>query len=396
MNNVFSQASLHKQTGPLIALLFAITLYSCTTSAGGEQGQQAPPPPALPVLSLTPTQATTFQEFSATIEGKVNVDIRPQVDGYLDKIYVEEGAYVTQGQSLFKINDRPYSEQVNNAQANIQAAKANMEKAAIEVNRLQPLVQNNVISDVQLKAAQAAYDAAKAQVNQATAASNNAGINLGYTLVKAPVSGYIGRIPFKTGSLVGRGEAQPLTVLSDIKEVYAYFSMSESDFLQFTNNAPGKTVTEKLRSLPPVELQLADKSIYAAKGKIELVEGQFDKTMGTISFRATFPNEGGILRSGNTGKVRIPRTSGGSTVAVPQTATYELQDKVYVFVVGDSNKVASKPLTITGHTTAYYLVDKGLQPGTKIVFAGMDRLTDGAVIVPQPMSADSLRTALPL
>lgn len=398
MKNVFSQASLHRQTGPLIALLFvAVALYSCTSSAGSESAQQAPPPPALPVLSLTPTQATTFQEFSATLEGKLNVEIRAQVDGYLDKIYVEEGAYVTQGQPLFKINDRPYSEQVNNAQANILAAKANMEKAAIEVNRLQPLVQNNVISDVQLKAAQAAYDAAKAQVTQANAASNNAGISLGYTLIKAPASGYIGRIPYKTGSLVGRSEPQPLTVLSDVKDIYAYFSMSESDFLQFTNNAPGKTVTEKLRSLPPVELQLADKSIYPAKGKIELMEGQFDKNMGTISFRATFPNEAGLLRSGNTGKILIPHTtSGNTTVAIPQTATYELQDKVYVFVVGDSNKVASKPIAIAGHTTAYYLVDKGFQPGTKIVFAGMDRLQDGAVIQPQLMSADSLRTAMPL
>src|SRR5579863_1987327 len=246
-----------------LSVILAALLSSCSQVQGT---QAAPPPQALPVLAVNASPATTYQEYSATVEGKTNVEIRPQVSGYLDKIFVEEGAYVTAGQPLFKINDRPYGEQLNNAQANISAAKANMDKAAIEVNRLKPLVENKVISDVQLKAAEAAYEAAKAAVSQTEAASNNAGINLGYTLIKATVSGYIGRIPFKTGSLVGKGEAQPLTVLSDVRAVYAYFSMSESDFLHFTGESAGKTIAEKIKTLPEVELQLADKSIYGAKG----------------------------------------------------------------------------------------------------------------------------------
>ncbi|WP_431211834.1 efflux RND transporter periplasmic adaptor subunit [Puia sp. P3] len=290
------------------AIIVAAAVYfsGCSQAQGT---QAAPPPPSLPVLPITSNVATTYPEYSANIEGKTNVEVRPQVSGYLDKIYVEEGAYVTAGQPLFKINDRPYGEQVNNAQANVLAAKANMEKAAIEVNRLTPLVENKVVSDVQLKAAQAAYDAAKAQVAQAQAEGANAGINLGYTLVKAPVNGYIGRIPFKTGALVGKGEAQPLTVVSDVKEVYAYFGMSESDFLKFTAEFPGKTISEKIKSLPPIELQLADRSIYGSKGKVELMEGQFDRNIGAIVFRATFPNNEGLLRSGITGRVRIPRAT---------------------------------------------------------------------------------------
>ncbi len=329
------------------------------------------------------------------MEGKTNVEIRPQVSGYLDKIYVEEGAYVTAGQPLFKINDRPYDEQVNNAQANVLAARANLEKADIEVKRLQPLVDNKVISDVQLQAAQAGYEAARAAVKQAEAAGNNAGINLGYTLIKAPVSGYIGRIPFKTGSLVGKGETQALTVVSDIKEVYAYFSMSEKDFLTFTSQSNGKTIVEKIHGMPAVELQLADKNVYPAKGRVELMEGQFDKAMGTISFRAVFPNAEGILRTGSTGKILIPQSS-GSTLAVPQQSTYELQDKIYVYILGDSNKVISQPINVSGQTTSYYLVNKGLQPGQKIVFAGMDRLRDGVEINPQVLQADSVRRAIPL
>jgi membrane fusion protein (multidrug efflux system) len=375
-----------------LSVVAAAYLSSCSQVQGT---QAAPPPQALPVLALNAAPATTYLEYSANVEGTTNVEIRPQVSGYLDKIYVEEGAYVTQGQPLFKINDRPYDEQLNNAEANITAAKANLEKAAIEVNRLQPLVDNHVISDVQLKAAQAAYDAAKAEVNQTQAASNNAGINLGYTLIKAPVSGYIGRIPFKAGALVGKGEAQPLTIVSDVKSVYAYFGMSENDFLKFTNQYPGKTIDEKIKQLPPVELQLADKSIYASKGKIELMEGQFDRSIGAITFRATFPNAERLLRSGITGKVLIPQANTG-LLPVPQTSTYEIQDRIFVFVVGDSSKVVGRQLHIVGKTTDYYLVDKGVQAGDKIVFAGMDRLTDGSVISPQLLSTDSLFKVMPI
>jgi membrane fusion protein (multidrug efflux system) len=377
---------------PLFVIVAAAIAVGCTSAQGN---QAPPPPPTLPVLQLESASATTYQEYSASLEGKTNVEIRPQVSGYLEKTYVEEGAYVTAGQPLFKINDRPYDEQVNNAQANVLAAKANLEKAGIEVRRLQPLVDNKVVSDVQLKAAQAEYEAAKAAVTQAEAAGNNAGINLGYTLIKAPVSGYIGRIPFKTGALVGKGETEPLTVLSDVKEVYAYFSLSEKDFLEFTSQTAGKTIAEKIKGMPPVQLQLADRTIYPAKGRVELMEGQFDKSMGTIQFRAIFPNAEGLLRTGSTGKILIPEAS-GNTLAVPQQSTYEIQDKVFVYVVSDSNKVMSQPIDIKGQTTAYYLVDKGIQPGQKIVFAGMDRLHDGAMIQPQMLKADSVRHAMPL
>lgn len=375
-------------------LLAAAAVYfsSCNQVQGT---QAAPPPPSLPVYPVQISDATTYLEYTATLEGKTNVEIRPQVSGYLEKIYVEEGSFVKAGQPLFKINDRPYDAQVRNTEADVQAAKANMEKAAIEVRRLEPLVENKVISDVRLRSAQAAYEQAKAQVTQAEAAGNNAGINLGYTLLRAPVDGYIGRIPFKTGSLVGKGETQPLTVLSDVKEVYAYFSMSEDDFLQWSERAAGKTVQEKIQAMPAVQLQLADNTIYRAKGRVQLMEGQFDKTMGTVSFRAVFPNDEGLLRTGSTGKVRIPQPA-AAIMPVPQTATYELQDKVFVFTVGDSDKVSSQPLHIVGKTTGWYLVDKGVKPGDRIVFSGMDRLQDGARIHPQLLSADSLLKVMPL
>jgi membrane fusion protein (multidrug efflux system) len=372
----------------------AVVLYACDSSSGNPGAFQQPPQ-ALPVITVSTMPATTYQEFTASIEGKKDIEIRPQVDGYLDKIYVDEGAHVRKGQLLFQINDHPYREQLNNAKASLSAAKANLANAEINVSKLTPLVQNNVISDVQLKTAQAAYDAASANVAQAQAVVHNAQINLGYALITAPANGYIGKIPLKTGSLVGTTTAEPLTILSETKDIYAYFSLSENDFIQFKNEFQGKTMEEKIKQLPPVELVLADNSVYPQKGKVEIAEGQFNKTTGTISFRATFPNAEGILRSGNTGKIRIARELGSSLV-IPQEATFELQDKVFVFAVGDSNKVTSKPITVTGASGNYYLVQGGINSGEKIVYAGLDRLRDGAVIQPQPMSMDSLLKTRPM
>ncbi|HEY8920562.1 MAG TPA: efflux RND transporter periplasmic adaptor subunit [Chitinophaga sp.] len=373
-------------------LMLAVVLYSC---ASNQAAPPPPPPPQLPVMAVTTAPATSYLEFPASLEGKVNVDVRPQVSGYLEKIFVDEGAYVKAGQPLFKIDPQVYAEQLNSANSNVLAAQANMDKAQVEMDRLAPLVANNVVSDVQLKTAKANYEAAKAAVAQAKAAVGSARINVGYTLVNAPVSGYIGRIPYKIGALVGNNDAQPLTVLSDVREMYAYFSMSEPDFIAFKNNFPGKTIEEKLKQAPPVELILADNTSFAEKGKLETIEGQFNKTTGAISFRATFPNASGILRTGNTGKVRLTQEV-PAAITIPQEATFEIQDKVFVYTVADSNKVASKPITIAGKTANYYFVSDGLKAGEKIVLSGTGTLKDGAVITPQPVSADSVLKSKPL
>lgn len=388
------------RTVTLLLSAIAIIQYGCKSSGEENAAYTNMPPPELPVLAITTAPATTYQEFPASLEGKVNVEIRAQVDGYLDKIFVDEGAYVQAGQSLFKINDRVYNEQLSNAKSSLLAAQANMQKAQVEIDRLTPLVQNNVISDVQLKTAQAAYEAAKASVDQSKAVVNNAQINVGYTLIKAPASGYIGRIPYKTGSLVGRGEDQPLTVLSDVNEMYAYFSMSEQDFIGFKNQFAGNTIEDKIKNVPPVELVLADDSTYPHMGKISTVEGQFDKSVGAINFRASFPNPSRILRTGNTGKIRVPQVF-TAVLIVPQEATFEIQDKTFVYALGDSNKIVTKPITISGRTANYYYVSNGVKEGEKIVLSSqstlmMGGLRDGMPITPHMVSTDSLLKAKPL
>jgi membrane fusion protein (multidrug efflux system) len=193
-----------KKNEALFYVAFALlTGYGCNSSSSAPDAGYAPQIQSLPVITVMDTTAATYKEFSASLEGSKDIEIRPQVDGYLDKIYVDEGAYVSKGQSLFHINDRPYVEQLNNAKASLAVAKANLVTAEINVNKITPLVQNNIVSDVQLKEAQASYDAMAASVAQAQALVQSAGINLGYTLVKAPVTGYIGRLHHKTGSLVG-------------------------------------------------------------------------------------------------------------------------------------------------------------------------------------------------
>lgn len=368
--------------------LYAGLLYlaACASKANN---LQAPPPQTLPVVKLNSGSATTWQEYPATVQGTVNVEIRPQVGGYLEKIYVEDGAFVTKGQPLFRINAKEYSQFSNSAAAAIQSAKAAVEKAQVEVDRLQPLVANKVVAEVQLKTANANLHEAQAAYQQAVSGKGSADITLGYTLITAPVSGYVGHINFKQGSLVGKGESDALTVLSEVNNVHAYFSLSEADFYNFFASVDGKTAEEKIQHLPAVELKLADNSVYNAKGKVELVQGQFDRSSGSISFRAVFTNNDKLLRSGVTGKIRIP-FSLQNKLMVPQEATYELQDKVYVFALGDSNKVVSKQISIKGKSEGNYIVEKGVSSGETIVYSGLQRLRDGVVIVPQPISLDSV------
>lgn len=376
-----------------VIIVFSILLQNCTGGSANPVSQNQPP--VLPVMAAATSPVTIFQEFSASLEGKVNVEVRPQVDGYLEKQYVDEGAYVTAGQPLFKINAQLYNETLNNAKANVLAAQANVQKAQVDLDRLKPLVDSAVISDVQFKTAKANYNAATAALAQAKSIQGNAEINVGYTLIKAPVSGYIGSIPFKTGSLVGRGETQPLTVLSEVNTIYAYFSMSEPDFIAFKNKYAGETIEQKLKNVPSVELRVADNTIYPQQGKIELVQGQFDKTIGAINFRAAFPNPNKILRSGNTGKIRLPQLF-NEVLVLPQEATFEIQDKVFVFTVDNSNKVTSKPIAISGKTSYYYFVNKGLSAGEKIVLSGTGNLKDGIQIQPKMVSADSILKANPI
>jgi len=368
-----------------------ITLSIIILSFGCAEKQPAPAPqtPSAAVITITTAPATTGHDYTASLQGKADVEIRPQVDGFLEKVLVDEGAYVSAGQPIFKINDQPFKEQLNNASASLQAAEAAITNAQLEIDKLSPLVQNKIVSDYQLKAAKAAYKVATANAAQAKAVVASAKIKLGYTLIKAPVSGYIGRLPKKRGSLVSPTDPEPLTELSDVHEVYAYFSLGETDFINFKSQYQGNTVKDKLQKLPAVSLVLADDSVYPYQGKIDMVDGQFDKNTGAITLRAIFPNAKTLLRSGNTGKVRLQQRH-DDAILVPQSATIEVQDKVFVYAVGDSNKVNKQPINIIGKSGTDYIVKEGVKPGDRIVFNGLDHLVEGTVIKPEAVKNPQL------
>lgn len=363
----------------LLVGIILFGLYSCKSSSAHNEASTAVP---AEVVTIGAADANTENDYTASLEGKVNVEIRSQVDGYLEKVYVDEGAYVKAGQPLFKIDDHRYREQLNNAKATLHAAEAAVLNAQLEVDKVAPLVDNKVVSDMQLRTAKAAYEVAVANVEQAKAQVAAAAINLGYTNITAPASGYIGRIPKKPGALISLNDPEPLTKLSDVHEIYAYFSLSEGDFFSFKENYAGATLEEKLKNLPPAQLVLADNHIYEKTGKVDMIDGQFEKNTGAITLRAVFPNDKGTIRTGNTGKVRLQREFKGAII-VPQAATIEIQDRIFVYTVGKDNKITRQAITVVGASGNQYLVSEGVKPGDRIVTTGVDRLKEGTEVKPE-------------
>jgi membrane fusion protein (multidrug efflux system) len=354
----------------------AVILSACSS---GEKAGTPSEAPSVPVTTISTSATTTYNEYPATIEGEADVEIRPQVDGILEKIYVDEGTYVTAGQPLFKIQDQVYREQLNNANADLLATQAAVANAQLEIEKIAPLVQHKVVTELQLKTVQSNLNMAVAREKQAQAKVANAKINIGYTMIKAPANGYISRLNKKTGSVLAISDIQELTTLSNIHQVHVYFSLSEKEFSVLKQELPGNTIEEKLRKAPPVSLTLAGDQAYTQPGRLDMVNGAFNRTTGAITIRASFPNTQGLLRSGNTGKIRLQFARTG-VITVPQAATMEIQDKIFVYTVGDSSKVHKKAITISGTSGNNYLISEGLRNGEKIVMEGMETLQEGMTV----------------
>lgn len=366
-----------------LMVVSAIYMVSCNGVASEKNGAENSKI-SLPVHVMDTTTAVTVKDYLGTIEGKVNVEIRPQVEGILEEIFVDEGAFVEEGQKLFKINSLPYQEELNNALAKENVEKAKLRNAKLELERLKPLIDNEVISEVRLQTAQSDYEVAQASLAQASAAVASARISLEFTIIKAPVSGFIGRIPKRIGNLVAKNDSQPLTVLSDIQDVYVYFAMSESDFLYFSRKNGEKdslSLNNSSRFVRDVTLVLADGEEYQEKGFVDAVTGQVNKTTGSISLRATFPNEDFILRSGNTGTLKMQENLPG-VLMVPQVATTELQDKIFVYTLTPDNKVKRRAIKVSGKSGSNYIVTEGLGFGDRVILSGFDKLAEGMEIIP--------------
>ncbi|MGJ1407185.1 efflux RND transporter periplasmic adaptor subunit [Sphingobacterium siyangense] len=371
-----------------LLLGIAIPVIIFSSCKPGHQPVQEPSVPEVPVLVLNKTDTVVYTEYPAQLEGLTDVEIRPQVNGILERVLVQEGAYVEKGQALFLIDSRPYREAYNDAKAQLSIAQAEVQTAKIEVEKLKALVDNRVVSNYQLKTAQASYDAAVAGERKAMAKIENAKITLNFTTIKAPVSGYIGRLGKKTGSLVAPSDAQSLTYLSDNREVHAYFSVGEADFVAFKDGLQGRSIDEKLKNSAAVNMVLSGGADYPVTGRLDMVDAAFDRSTGAITLRATFPNRQGLLRSGNSGRIRLGLRQHG-VVAVPQAATFEMQDKLFAYVVDQHNKTRQVALTVTGAAGNSYYISNGLTSGDRLILKGLESLKDGMAVKPE-ISSDKM------
>jgi membrane fusion protein (multidrug efflux system) len=319
-----------------------------------------------PVATLKQQDVELKNVYPAVLKGQEDIDIKPRVEGFIDAVYVDEGSIVKKGQALFKISS-PSSVQL------LESATASYNTAKLDVERMRPLAEKGIISEVRIKTYENNFASAKAALDQAKA-------TVGFTKVTSPVDGIVGAIPFRLGSLVTSSSV--LTTVANTNTIIAYFSLNEKDLLEFMRNWEGNSQAEKIKNMPEVKLLLADGSEYEEKGRIETISGVVDATSGSVNFRASFPNTQGLLRSGTSGKIIIPRML-SQVLMVPQKATFNQQDKVLVYKVqGDS--VVSKVIKVKSTADGLnYAVLNGLTAGDKIVTDGMATLKNGAKIKEQ-------------
>ena len=385
-----------KQLRNLGMVLVALAIVSCgQKQQGGAPGGPAGQVKEYPVIAVTQQSTTLFKEYASKLEGQQTVEIRSKIAGYIDKIMVDEGASVKKGQVLFRLNANDLQATVRSAEASVKVAEADVNSAAINLEKTKPLVEKNIISKFELESVNSTLKAKEAQLALAKANLENAKANLQYTVITSPADGTIGTFPYRMGSLISSTSAEPLTTVSNTEKMYAYFSLNEKDFLTLTKGLEGKNLQEKFTKLPEVSLVMADNSVYEVPGKIETASGLVDQQTGAVNIRATFSNPAGFLRSGGSGLVRIPQMI-DSVIIIPQKTSYELQGKHFVYLVDAGNKVHNTEIEVlAGNLKDSYVVTSGLKAGDKIVLEGIASLRNDTEIKPKLVEAGSLSENMP-
>ena len=354
----------------------------CVAAVGCKQAPMTTGPGEYAVLTVATTDREIPTNYSATIRGRQDIDIYPQVSGTIWQLCVTEGQRVSKGQTLFIIDQVPYKAALQTAEANVAAAKAGVATAQLTYDSKKELFARNVVSQFDLSTAENNLLTAKAQLAQAEAQQVNAANNLSYTVVKAPSDGVVGTLPYRVGALVSASMPQPLTTVSDNSTMYVYFSLTEKQLLELTRRYGSIDAT--LKSMPDVQLRLNDGSMYDQKGRVETISGVIET--GTVQLRAAFPNKNGLLHSGGAGDVVLANAY-KDCIAIPQAATFELQDKVYVYKIKDG-KAASSMVEVEPISNGQeYIVKSGLTPGDVIVAEGVGLLREGTPVVPKGQAA---------
>ena len=353
-----------------------ILVASCGKEEKSEPaGAVAQRTPQLPVITIPTKTVTGFTIYPTSIEGIINSEVRAKISGYITDVLVDVGQKVKKGETLFKLETQSLSQDADAAQANVNAAQ-------VEVDKLKPLVEKDIISNVQL-------ETAKAKLQQAKSSYNSVNANIDYADIKSPVDGFVGSIPLRKGNLISPSDQMPLTTVSDISKVYAYFSMNEKNYIDWLREAKGENISDKIKNMPEVNLLLANGSEYEEKGTIETINSQVNANTGTIQFRAIFDNPTRILTNGNSGKIEIPKTY-ENVVVVPKTATYERQGSTFVYKVGQDSTASATEIKITTEIKNMYVVNSGIKEGDKIVAKGVASLRGETKIKPQEIPFDSI------
>lgn len=347
----------------------------CMAAVGCGHAPETMGPGQYDVLTVATTDREIPVNYSATVRGRQDIDIYPQISGTISQLCVKEGQQVAQGQTLFIIDQVPYKAALQTAEANVAAAEAGVATAQLVYNSKKELFDRNVVSQFDLSTAQNDLLTAQAQLAQAQAQQVNAANNLSYTVVKAPSKGVVGTLPFRVGALVG--PTTKLTTVSDNSEMYVYFSMTENQLLSLTRRYGSIDAT--LKNMPDVQLSLNDGSVYEPAGRVESISGVIDTSTGSVQLRAVFPNKDGLLHSGGSGNIVMP-TAYKDCIVVPQTATFEIQDKTYVYKIVDG-KASSAMIGVEKISNGKeYIVTSGLTPGETIVAEGVGLLREGTPI----------------
>lgn len=353
----------------LLSAALSVTLFSCTSEAKNTGSKADIFPVIKPMLVDTVYQ----EEYVAEIHALQNVEIRTRVKGFVEQIHVDEGKEVAAGQLLFTLSSRSFKEDLLKANAQLKSATAELKAMEVELKNTKLLVEKNIVSKTELEMVQAKKEAVQAKIEEANSAIAMAKLNLSFTEVRAPFTGVINRIPNKRGSLVEEGTL--LTTISNNKEVFAYFNLSESDYLNYI--AAGKA--EQFKT---AQLLLANNSVYNHSGTIEVSESEFDASSGNIAFRARFPNPNSLLKHGGNGKIIITKPL-KNAMLIPLRSTFEIQDKVFVFAVDEKNKAVQKTIIPKMRIPHYYVVERGITKDDKIVYEGVENVKDGDAINPQ-------------
>jgi len=352
-----------------------LLLFSCGKKGGMQLGDNE-----YPVQRVETQNASMQTTYPATIKGVQDVEIRPKVAGFITKICVKEGQSVSAGQLLFVIDNATYQAAVRQAQAAVNTAQAQLNTAKLTYENNKQLYENKVIGDYQLQSAENTYSQAQAALAQAKASLASAKETLSYCYVKSPSAGVVGSLPYKVGALVSSSSASALTTVSNISSMEVYFSLPEKDVLAMGKDAGGAYAA--LEQLPAVNLQLSDGTTYAHEGKVVKMSGVIDPTTGTAQLIARFPNPERLLKSGGSGLIIIPKHD-QNAIIIPQRVTTEVQNKIFVYVLGEGNKVKYTEITVDPQNDGMnYVVTSGLKPGDKYVTSGITKLSDGMEITP--------------